>query len=75
MPTFDIVKKSQPELSFRVSSIIGKFDLQSEKIVERFQGDIDLPTEWKIGLIVGKSGTGTPRKKPQGPFLTEEQSQ
>lgn len=58
MPTFDIVKKSQPELSFRVSSIIGKFDLQSEKIVERFQGDIDLPTEWKIGLIVGKSGTG-----------------
>lgn len=58
MPTFDIIKKSQPELSFRVSSIIGKFDLQSEKIIERFQGDINLPTEWKIGLIVGKSGTG-----------------
>jgi len=58
MPTFNIIKKSQPKLSFRVSSIIGKFDLQSEKIVERFKGDIDLPKKWKIGLIVGKSGTG-----------------
>jgi ABC-type molybdenum transport system ATPase subunit/photorepair protein PhrA/GNAT superfamily N-acetyltransferase len=58
MPTFDIVKESQPKQSFRVASIIGKFDLQSDKIVERFQGSIDLPDEWQVGIIVGKSGTG-----------------
>mgnify|MGYP005987480621 CR=1 FL=1 len=58
MPTFDIIKKSKPKLSFRVSNVIGKFDLQSENIVEHFKGNIDLPNNWSIGLIVGKSGTG-----------------
>tara|TARA_R100001463_G_scaffold22722_5_gene54544 strand:- start:3673 stop:4749 length:1077 start_codon:yes stop_codon:yes gene_type:complete len=58
MPTFDIIKESKPKLSFRVSSVIGKFDLQSEHIVEQFQGSIDLPKNWSIGIIVGKSGTG-----------------
>jgi ABC-type lipoprotein export system ATPase subunit/predicted acetyltransferase len=58
MPTFDIVKEVKPKKTFRVASVIGKFDLQSENIVEHFQGDIDLPKQWQIGLIVGKSGTG-----------------
>lgn len=58
MPTFDIVKKSQPAQSFRVASIIGKFDLQSSKIEERFCGNIDIDADWQIGLIVGNSGTG-----------------
>ena len=58
MPTFDIIKESKPSKTFRVASVIGKFDLQSEKIVEHFKGDITLPNEWQIGLIVGKSGTG-----------------
>ena len=58
MPTFDIIKKSKPKLSFRVSNVIGKFDLQSENIVEHFKGNIDIPDKWNIGLIVGKSGTG-----------------
>ncbi len=58
MPTFDIIKQSKPKKTFRVASIIGKFDLQSDEIVEQFQGNIDLPDDWKIGLIVGKSGTG-----------------
>lgn len=58
MPTFDIVKESQPSKTFRVASVMGKFDLQSEKIQERFVGNIDVPNEWQIGLIVGKSGTG-----------------
>jgi len=31
---------------------------QSENIVEQFKGDIDIPDEWQVGLIVGKSGTG-----------------
>tara|TARA_R100000655_G_scaffold17819_2_gene37748 strand:- start:2099 stop:3163 length:1065 start_codon:yes stop_codon:yes gene_type:complete len=58
MPSFDIVKKNKPDLTFRVNSIIGKFDLQSDEVIEHFQGNIDLPKEWKIGLIVGKSGSG-----------------
>jgi ABC-type lipoprotein export system ATPase subunit/GNAT superfamily N-acetyltransferase len=58
MPTFDIVKESNPKKTFRVASVIGKFDLQSEQIQERFVGNIDLPNKWQIGLIVGKSGTG-----------------
>ena len=58
MPTFDIIKKTTAPKSFRVASVIGKFDLQSETITEQFKGEIDLSSDWKIGLIVGKSGTG-----------------
>jgi ABC-type polar amino acid transport system ATPase subunit/GNAT superfamily N-acetyltransferase len=58
MPTFDIIKEVKPKQTFRVASVIGKFDLQSDHIIEQFKGDIDLPKEWQIGLIIGKSGTG-----------------
>ena len=58
MPTFNIIKETIAPKSFRVASIIGKFDLQSEKITEQFQGEINLDSKWQIGLIVGKSGTG-----------------
>lgn len=58
MPTFDIVKNSQPKKTFRVASVIGKFDLPSEQIQERFVGNIELDLDWQIGLIVGNSGTG-----------------
>ena len=58
MPSFNIVKKSKPAESFRVASVIGKFDLNSNKIEESFVGNIELPKKWQIGLIVGASGTG-----------------
>lgn len=58
MPHFDIVRRTQPAKSFRVASVMGSFDLQSNEIVERFTGDIPLPNTWSIGLIVGNSGTG-----------------
>jgi ABC-type molybdenum transport system ATPase subunit/photorepair protein PhrA/predicted acetyltransferase len=58
MPTFDIIKEVKPKKTFRVASIIGMFDLQSENIIEHFQGNIDISDNWQIGLIVGKSGTG-----------------
>ena len=58
MPTFDIIKQCSPKKTFRVSSIIGRFDLLSENVEERFFGNIELPKKWQIGLIVGKSGTG-----------------
>jgi ABC-type Mn2+/Zn2+ transport system ATPase subunit/predicted acetyltransferase len=58
MPTFDIIKEVKPKQTFRVASVIGKFDLQSEHIIEHFKGNIDFNEKWQIGLIVGKSGTG-----------------
>lgn len=58
MPTFDIVKEIKPKETFRIASVIGRFDLQSNHITERFKGSIDIDHNWQIGLIVGKSGTG-----------------
>ena len=58
MPTFDILRESKPTKTFRVASVMGKFDLQTEHIKEHFTGNIDLDDDWKIGLIVGSSGTG-----------------
>lgn len=58
MQTFDIIKKSKPKKSFRVASIIGKFDLSSNEIKEQFVGNLNIPENWNVGLIVGKSGTG-----------------
>lgn len=58
MPNFDIIRKSSPAKSFRVASIMGTYDLENNAIEERFVGNIDLPNEWQVGLIVGNSGTG-----------------
>ncbi|WP_080056878.1 AAA family ATPase [Spirosoma aerolatum] len=58
MQSFDIVRRSTPPQSFRVASVVGTFDLQSETTEERFTGVIDPPTGWQVGLIVGASGTG-----------------
>ena len=58
MPTFDIIKEVKPNKTFRVASVMGTFDLQSENIREHFQGEIKIPENWQIGLIVGNSGTG-----------------
>lgn len=59
MPSFNIVKEVKPDKTFRVSSIIGAFDLNVEHINEHFEGNIDIEDkEWNVGLIVGGSGTG-----------------
>jgi len=58
MPSFNIVRETTPNKSFRVASVMGKFDLESEHIKEKFVGDIDFGDDWQIGLIVGNSGTG-----------------
>ena len=58
MPNFDILRESKPNKTFRVASVMGKFDLQTEHIKEQFKGSIDMPNNWQIGLIVGNSGTG-----------------
>lgn len=59
MPTFNIIKQSNYEKTFRNESVKGQFDLQIESVEERFNGNIDIENkEWSIGLIVGSSGSG-----------------
>jgi len=58
MPSFDIIKKHEPKSTFRIESVKGTYDLSSNKIEERFKGNIDIDDNWQIGLIVGRSGTG-----------------
>ena len=58
MPHFDIIRIARPAETFRVKSVMGTYDLQTNKTTEHFVGDINLPAEWNIGLIVGRSGTG-----------------
>lgn len=40
MPHFDIVKKNDPDLTFRVSKIQADFDVKLEHSNEHFVGDI-----------------------------------
>lgn len=58
MPSFDIVKQTKPNNSFRVQSVIGTYDLQENITTEHFKGEFELPEKWNVGLIVGKSGSG-----------------
>lgn len=58
MQDFNIVRRNEPENTFRVESIKGKFDLQTNVIQETFKGCLKIPEKWQIGLIVGASGTG-----------------
>lgn len=59
MPNFNIVKESHYKKTFRNESIKGQFDLNINSIIENFSGNIDIENkEWKIGLIVGSSGSG-----------------
>lgn len=58
MQTFDIVKKSEIEKTFRVQRVIGDFDIDIEHLSENFRGGVEMPDNWKIGVIVGTSGTG-----------------
>lgn len=74
MPSFDIIKESNPEETYRVAATVGAFDLDIKKISERFTGSIDIEgREWNIGLIVGGSGTGksTIAKEVFGNYFTE----
>lgn len=58
MPHFDIIKRCKVANTFRVSKIRADFDVQPDKANEHFVGDIELPKNWKIGVIYGGSGTG-----------------
>lgn len=59
MPSFNIVKESSPESTFRVSAVLNMFDLNIDQIKEHFEGNINIENkDWNVGLIVGGSGTG-----------------
>ena len=58
MPSFDIVKKSPIDKSFRVAKILGQFDMSVEHTERRFVGDLPLESDWNVGVIAGASGTG-----------------
>ena len=57
---FRFSKRCKAPDSFRVSAIMGKYDIESKDIVERFEGEIPIETldKWNIGVIYGNSGTG-----------------
>ena len=57
MPYFDIIKKSTVSNSFRVQKIQADFDIKPEHAHEHFKGEIIMPDNWQIGVIVGGSGT------------------
>lgn len=58
MQNFNIIKKSDIEQTFRVAKVMSDFDVKIEHSNEQFNGCIELPEKWNIGLIVGASGTG-----------------
>lgn len=58
MQNFNIIKKSEIDKTFRVAKIMSDFDVKIEHSNEHFEGKIELPKKWNIGLIVGASGTG-----------------
>lgn len=59
MPSFDIVREINPDITYRVSSVVSAFDLDLQHVKEHFKGNIDLEgKDWNVGLIVGGSGTG-----------------
>lgn len=55
---FDFTKQSAVRETFRVQKIRGLFDYQQKNTKEHFCGQIILPKNWQIGVIVGGSGTG-----------------
>lgn len=59
MQDFNIVRNNKiKNISFRISKIQADFDISLDKCNENFKGTIITPDDWKIGVIVGGSGTG-----------------
>lgn len=58
MQHFNIIRKNNVKKTFRVAQVMSDFDVKLEHSNENFIGDIDLSSNWNIGLICGSSGTG-----------------
>jgi len=58
MSSFNVIKENKVEKTFRVAKVMNDFDVKLEHSNEHFEGNIELPENWNIGLICGGSGTG-----------------
>jgi len=59
VPSINIIKQSDIIKTPRLMQMLGIFDVPpSERSIETWQVNFDLPQEWNIGLIVGPSGSG-----------------
>ena len=58
MPSFDIIKTADIKKTYRVARIMGDYDVKTDHANEHFTGEIIMPEDWHIGVIVGGSGTG-----------------
>ena len=56
--SFNIVKKTKINDSFRTKKIKSDFDYKQNETENIFHGTIETPKKWNIGCIVGASGTG-----------------
>lgn len=50
---FKIDKNIDIDKTFRVAKIMADFDLKKEHSNEHFEGTIETPENWHIGVIVG----------------------
>lgn len=56
--SFDIVRKNTVPDSFRLQRLKVDFGVEQSHADEHFHGEIKIPEQWQIGVIVGNSGTG-----------------
>lgn len=56
--SFDIVKKTKINDSFRTKKIKSDFDYKQNETITKLKGVIETPKKWNIGCIVGSSGSG-----------------
>lgn len=56
--SFNIVKKTNINESFRTRKIMSDFDYKQNETVTSLKGVIKTPKKWNIGCIVGSSGSG-----------------
>lgn len=55
---FNVIRTLQPSKSFRTDKVINTFNIDLASYKEVFKGEMNLPEEWNIGIIYGRSGTG-----------------
>lgn len=54
-----IIRESQFNNTFRNQSVIGMYDIQDKlNIIEEFDFNHEIPADYRLGIIVGNSGTG-----------------
>ena len=59
MPDIELVNKWTPEESFRAAAVRGTFDFEDAEVEHRIECEFPIDEKpWKIGAIIGASGSG-----------------